>query len=80
VSRLQAELNKIKLQEFEAQEQTVDLTSELEEERRARKRAEQELKVIITLVYYTIILNHKTVQCSSAYINVPNLHINLNCF
>ncbi|XP_050435805.1 shootin-1-like [Adelges cooleyi] len=44
VSRLQAELNKIKLQEFEAQEQTVDLTSELEEERRARKRAEQELK------------------------------------
>lgn len=46
VSRLQAELNKLKLQEFEAQEQTVDLTSELEEERRARKRAEQELKVI----------------------------------
>lgn len=47
ISRLQAELNKIKLQEFEAQEQTVDLTSELEEERRARKHAEQELKVII---------------------------------
>lgn len=47
VSRLQAELNKIKLQEFEAQEQTVDLTSDLEEERRARSRAEQELKVII---------------------------------
>lgn len=44
VSRLQAELNKIKLQEFEAQEQTVDLTSELEEERRGRIRAEQELK------------------------------------
>lgn len=39
-------MNKIKLQEFEAQEQTVDLTSELEEERRARIRAEQELKVI----------------------------------
>lgn len=49
VSRLQAELNKIKLQEFEAQEQTVDLTSELEEERRGRKRAEQELKVIIII-------------------------------
>lgn len=49
VSKLQAELNKIKLQEFEAQEQTVDLTSELEEERRARTRAEHELKVIITL-------------------------------
>ncbi|XP_025421277.1 shootin-1-like isoform X2 [Sipha flava] len=44
VSRLQAELNKIKLQEFEAQEQTVDLTSDLEEERRARARVEQELK------------------------------------
>ncbi|VVC33452.1 Hypothetical protein CINCED_3A025823 [Cinara cedri] len=44
VSRLQAELNKIKLQEFEAQEQTVDLTSELEEERRMRSRVEQELK------------------------------------
>lgn len=53
VSRLQAELNKIKLQEFEAQEQTVDLTSELEEERRARKRAEQELKVIIPVYFYT---------------------------
>lgn len=49
VSRLQAELNKIKLQEFEAQEQTVDLTSELEEERRGRKRAEQELKVTIII-------------------------------
>lgn len=47
VSRLQAELNKIKLQEFEAQEQTVDLTSELEEERRMRSRIDQELKVII---------------------------------
>lgn len=46
VSRLQAELNKIKLQEFEAQEQTVDLTTELEEERRARTNAEHELKVI----------------------------------
>lgn len=49
VSKLQAELNKIKLQEFEAQEQTVDLTSELEEERRKRSRIEQELKVIIIL-------------------------------
>lgn len=49
VSRLQAELNKIKLQEFEAQEQTVDLTSDLEEERRARARAEQELKVNIII-------------------------------
>ncbi|XP_050531957.1 shootin-1-like [Daktulosphaira vitifoliae] len=47
VSRLQAELNKIKLQEFEAQEQTVDLTSELEEERRARQLAERELKELI---------------------------------
>lgn len=61
VSRLQAELNKIKLQEFEAQEQTVDLTSELEEERRGRKRAEQELKVISTVYHDIISLNRKII-------------------
>jgi len=60
VSRLQAELNKIKLQEFEAQEQTVDLTSELEEERRGRKRAEQELKVITPVYRYNIISTNRT--------------------
>lgn len=68
VSRLQAELNKIKLQEFEAQEQTVDLTSELEEERRGRKRAEQELKVITPLFCYDIIsLNCTMVRCLCLY-------------
>lgn len=44
-SRLQAELNKLKSREFEAHEQTVHLTSELAEDRRARRRAERELKV-----------------------------------
>jgi len=66
VSRLQAELNKIKLQEFEAQEQTVDLTSELEEERRGRKRAEQELKVISPVYHYNIISLNRKIN-----INVP---------
>jgi len=75
VSRLQAELNKIKLQEFEAQEQTVDLTSELEEERRGRKRAEQELKVI-TLVYrYNIILLNRKImfRCLNVYNSVVHV-------
>lgn len=45
VSRLQAELNTIKLQEYEAQEQIADLTAELEKEHRARERTDHELKV-----------------------------------
>jgi len=69
VSRLQAELNKIKLQEFEAQEQTVDLTSELEEERRGRKRAEQELKVITPVYRYNIISLNRKMYISVTHIN-----------
>ncbi|RZF32735.1 hypothetical protein LSTR_LSTR005928 [Laodelphax striatellus] len=44
VARLQAELNAARLQEFEAQEQSIDLTSALDEERKARERLESELK------------------------------------
>lgn len=52
MSRLQAELNAIKLQEYEAQEQIADLSSELEKEHRARERSEQELKVINQNIYH----------------------------
>lgn len=45
VARLQAELNAAKLQEFEAQETIVDLSSQLEEERNMRLLQESELKV-----------------------------------
>lgn len=45
VARLQAELNAAKLQEFEAQETIVDLSSQLEEERNMRILQESELKV-----------------------------------
>lgn len=45
VARLQAEVNAAKLQEFEAQETIVDLSSQLEEERNMRLLQESELKV-----------------------------------
>lgn len=45
VARLQAELNAAKLQEFEAQETIVDLSSQLEEERNMRLLQGSELKV-----------------------------------
>ncbi|KAG8244276.1 hypothetical protein J6590_027973 [Homalodisca vitripennis] len=44
VARLQAEVNAARLQEFEAQETIVDLTSQLEEERSARTLLESELQ------------------------------------
>lgn len=81
VSRLQAELNKIKLQEFEAQEQTVDLTSELEEERRGRQRAEQELKVITTtIICYIISLNCTVFCCLSLHFSIKFKIIQLKTF
>nr|CAD7571719.1 unnamed protein product [Timema californicum] len=49
VARLQAELNVARLQEFEAQEHTLSLTSELEEERRLRQAAESELEELRTM-------------------------------
>lgn len=45
IAYLQAELNAARLQEFEAQENNVDLTSALDEERNARMRLESEVKV-----------------------------------
>jgi hypothetical protein len=44
VGQLQAELNATRLQEFEAQEQAMSLTGELEEEKTRRVRAETELR------------------------------------
>jgi len=44
VGHLQAELNSAKLQEFEAQENVMSLTGELEEERSLRLQAETELR------------------------------------
>lgn len=38
------------------------MTSELEEERRGRKRAEQELKVITPVYRYNIILTNRTIM------------------
>jgi chromosome segregation ATPase len=43
VGQLQAELSATRLQEFEAQEQAMSLTAELEEEKTRRARAETEL-------------------------------------
>lgn len=45
VSKLQAELNAIKIQECEAQEQIIELTNQLETERKARTSAEAKIKV-----------------------------------
>ncbi|GLH11393.1 Uncharacterized protein GBIM_16177 [Gryllus bimaculatus] len=44
VARLQTELKTARLQEFEAQEQVINLTAQLEEECSARSRAETELR------------------------------------
>ena len=44
MGHLQAELNSAKLQEFEAQENVMSLTGELEEERSLRLQAETELR------------------------------------
>lgn len=44
IAYLQAELNAARLQEFEAQENAVDLTSALDEEKNARIRLESEVK------------------------------------
>uniref|UniRef100_A0A8D8PWY4 Shootin-1 n=1 Tax=Cacopsylla melanoneura TaxID=428564 RepID=A0A8D8PWY4_9HEMI len=44
VSRLQSSLNTAKQQEFDAQEQVVELTASLEQEKRARQKAEFSLK------------------------------------
>uniref|UniRef100_A0A1B6LBC4 Uncharacterized protein n=1 Tax=Graphocephala atropunctata TaxID=36148 RepID=A0A1B6LBC4_9HEMI len=44
VARLQAEVNAVRLQEFEAQETIVDLTSQLEDERNTRTLLESELQ------------------------------------
>lgn len=43
VGRLQSELNSARLEEFEAQEQAMNLVTELDSERAARKLAESEL-------------------------------------
>lgn len=45
MSKLQAELNAIKIQEREAQEQINELTNQLETERKARTNAEAKVKV-----------------------------------
>ena len=44
MGQLQAELNSARLQEFEAQEQAMSLSAELEEERTRRTKAEAELQ------------------------------------
>lgn len=49
VGQLQAELNAIRLQEFEAQEHAASLESELEEERMRRVTAETELHELRTM-------------------------------
>lgn len=45
ISKLQTELNANKLQEYEAQEQIMELTNQLETERKARSNAEIKIKV-----------------------------------
>lgn len=49
VGQLQAELNSARLQEFEAQEQAVSLSAEVEEERTRRIKAEKELQELRTM-------------------------------
>ncbi|XP_054290161.1 shootin-1-like isoform X1 [Macrosteles quadrilineatus] len=49
VARLQAEVNAARLQEFEAQETIMDLTAQLDEERRSRSNLEGELKELRTM-------------------------------
>lgn len=65
MSRLQAELNTIKLQEYEAQEQIADLTAELEKEHRARERTDHELKVRNLYVYSISVLYVHSSFCIS---------------
>lgn len=49
VGHLRADLNAVKLQEFEAQEQAVSLAGELEEEKALRLQAETELRELRTM-------------------------------
>lgn len=67
VSKLQTELNSVKIRESEAQEQIIELNNALEKERRARQIAESKSKVSIFGVFLPILCYQEDISLFSIY-------------